>query len=897
MICGQLDGVHVRPMDSPMLSGSRATATLISAWRRALRWISFETPLGIVPRLSIAFAAVAILAVVVNLVSEHGRTIIRSMERGYPAAPAEAGQQEADRLPASLETLLRATLARAERNDHARSARYREAVEAFTAARESYRTAVTPLLGAGPLTVLEEHAAAHAVLAADLVRASDTRPQLLQELNAELGSLDARITASLDRTVRIFGKVVSREFLAAASALLDEMATQTAALAVPQPATTKNVAALARNEAALAAILRDNEASFVRIEGRPWLDRMQRDLERFRRLRSLLIRIDREQEARIEAFAVSHATLSGEIRKTSANFEAARAFAAARRQSYDAFSAISAQEHRQRTLLVWLSVCILLLLLATSVNTVVSIVRPVRRLLTATRRMAQGELDVTVPRGGIKELDLLAVSFNHMAEQLAAAQALARQYHNQLEAKVEERTRQLQHLAEHDPLTRLPNRRQLLTHLETAMRTAAEHDQLVGVLFLDLDHFKYVNDSMGHVFGDRVLQAIAERLRSAVSAIGFSARLGGDEFTVVHERATDAAEIQRTGQELVLAFQEPLVVDGRELLMSLSVGASIYPEHGREPEALLRAADAALFRAKASGRSQLSMFSPELLEAAATKFATEQGLRRAVERGEFELFFQPEVDFATQEVLLVESLLRWRLPDGSYAYPNDFLPVAEDCGLIRDIGDWVLQTVVQQASRWHRAEWPGVRIAVNVSSAQLLDKRFVDTVQELLTRHSLPPDCIEFELTENVLQTGLHTIEALRQLRAIGVGVALDDFGNGYSSLASLEQLPLTRAKLDRSLIANIDTSTRSQAIATAIISLCQSLGLEVTAEGVENHAQFAWLRAHPSIAMQGYLLSRPVPGEVLLSAISGMPARMRALLQFHRPPVLERQARLRRIR
>jgi diguanylate cyclase (GGDEF)-like protein len=505
---------------------------------------------------------------------------------------------------------------------------------------------------------------------------------------------------------------------------------------------------------------------------------------------------------------------------------------------------------------------------------------PVRRLLQATRRLAQGETGVVVPRGGIKELDSLAVSFNHMAEQLTTAQALARQYHGQLEAKVEERTRQLQHLAEHDPLTRLPNRRQLFSQLNLALKRAGQRKELVGVFFLDLDHFKYINDSMGHLFGDRVLQTIAERLRGAVADFGFSARLGGDEFMVLYERATRFDEVQRAGDLLVHAFQEPLVVDGRELLISLSVGASVYPEHGRDPESLLRAADAALFRAKANGRSQLSMFSPDLLEAAASKFATEQGLRRAVERGEFELVFQPEFNLTTMETGPVEALLRWRLPNGAYAYPQDFLPVANDCGLIREIGDWVIQSAIEHAARWHKSGWPAVRVAINVSALQMLDNQFVDRVQALLARHGLPPRCIEIELTENVLQTGKHTVEALRQLHAFGVGVALDDFGTGYSSLVSLEQLPLSRVKIDRSLIASIDTSSRSQAIARAIIALCRSLGLALTAEGVENHAQLNWLLGHPEIYLQGYLLSRPVAGDLLLATLLGLPARMRALLQ-----------------
>jgi diguanylate cyclase (GGDEF)-like protein len=885
-------------MSRPLPVGSVADSTRVSAWRRALRWLPFEKPLGIAPRLSIAFAAVATLAVVANIVSDHGRMIVRTIEDRYVASPSAGEQPDADALPVALEQLHRATLARADQDDALRERRYEEAVQVLAAASEAHRSVLAPTLDPDSLGNLEMQAVAHIGLADDLVRTSDSRRLLLQELGGELASLDLRVTASLDRTWRVVGRVLSREYLVDANRLLDGMGARLVAFAVPQGYAAEDVRAMQRDEAELATLLRDNGQGIARTEGQDWLDRMQRDLGRAGRLRNLLVRMDLKRESRIEEFTASHSALTAAIRKASASFEAAKAFASARRQSDDVLSALAEREGRRRTLFAWLSVGILLLLLATSVNTVVSVVKPVRRLLSATQRLAQGAVNVTVPRGGIRELDQLAVSFNHMAEQLASAQAFAREYHDQLEAKVEKRTRQLLHLAEHDSLTRLPNRRQLLSHLDRALRAAAARNELVGVLFLDLDHFKYVNDSIGHEFGDCVLQAIAERLRSTVGDAGFTARLGGDEFTVVYEGAAGVAQIQDAGESLVRAFQEPLLVDGRELLLGLSAGASIFPGHGREPEALLRAADAALFRAKASGRSQLSIFSPELLEAAAAKFATEQGLRRAVERGEFELFFQPEVEIATLETSLVESLLRWRLPTGAYAYPQDFLPVAEDCGLIREIGDWVLRTAVEHAANWHRADWPSVRVAVNVSSLQLLDRRFVDTVQDLLTHHALPPDCIEIELTENVLQTGQHTIEALRQLRAIGVGVALDDFGTGYSSLASLEQLPLTRVKLDRSLIAGIDTSARSQAIATAIIALCQSLRLEITAEGVENRAQLDWLTGHPSMCIQGYLLSRPVPADLLLPAISGMPARMRALL-LDRTPVIPigRQARLRRIR
>jgi diguanylate cyclase (GGDEF)-like protein len=465
-----------------------------------------------------------------------------------------------------------------------------------------------------------------------------------------------------------------------------------------------------------------------------------------------------------------------------------------------------------------------------------------------------------------------------MAEQLAAAQAIAQEYQGQLEVRVDERTRQLQHLAEHDPLTGLPNRRQLLSYLNLSIKKAAGDGTQVGVFFLDLDNFKNINDSMGHAFGDLVLQGIAQRLREA-TAVGFAARLGGDEFTVIFEGAKSESEIARAGGALVYAFQKPLLIEGRELLISISVGASVYPDHERDADALLRAADAALFHAKTLGRSRLCMFSQQLLETASLKFRIEQGLRRAVDRGEFELRFQPEVDFDTLNTTLVEALLRWRLPDGSHVSPAEFLAVAEESGLIMDISDWVLRSAIECAAKWHYGTWPDVRVAINVSARQLLDLRFVERVQGLLAEYKLPPRCIEIELTENVLQTGPATIDTLRQLRQLDIAIALDDFGTGYSSLASLEQLPLTRVKLDRSLIASIDTSDRSLAITRAIIGLCRSLGLEVTAEGIERPEQLALLLEHQSICVQGFLISKPIGADGIAGLVSEMPQHLQSLL------------------
>ncbi|MGH9643511.1 MAG: putative bifunctional diguanylate cyclase/phosphodiesterase, partial [Terriglobales bacterium] len=552
----------------------------------------------------------------------------------------------------------------------------------------------------------------------------------------------------------------------------------------------------------------------------------------------------------------------------------------------------SARTSEHAALIGWISAAVVLLMLLISVWTVASIVGPVRRMRYATRRLAGGEADVQVARGGILELDELAVSFNQMAQQLASAQALTRTYQDQLEAKVLQRTRELQHLAEHDPLTQLPNRRQLFLHLKDAIERAEADGAYVGVFFLDLDNFKNINDSMGHAFGDRVLEAIAEQLRVTAGPGGFAARLGGDEFTVVFNSAASEEQVRNVGWELVRAFHQPVTVGGRELMIGISVGASLYPDHGTDADELLRAADAALFRAKALGRSQLTVFSPELLEAASAKFSTEQGLRHAMERDEFELVFQPEIDAATLTVSVVEALLRWRLADGRLASPEEFLTVAEESGLIMEISDWVLRSAIEAAACWHHGAWPDARVAINLSSRQLLDSQFVDRVMDLLREHRLPARCIEIELTENVLQTGAGTIDVLRCLRSHGIAIALDDFGTGYSSLASLEQLPLTRVKLDRTLIASIHTSARSAAIARAIVGLCHGLGLEVTAEGIEFSEQLALLVDNPCMCLQGYLLARPVPAEKLLAVIDTLPEHVQSLLLsaplIARPPTEE---------
>jgi diguanylate cyclase (GGDEF)-like protein len=624
-------------------------------------------------------------------------------------------------------------------------------------------------------------------------------------------------------------------------------------------------------------------------QGEAWVQAMHTDMNELVRLRSAVQSLDESRHTLMNEFTTTAVSLKASTRSLGQSAATVPTGSDTRQQT---ISQSSSSTHDAPTLtrrttvpdrnpsavVAWISGAVLLLLVVISLATVWSIVVPVRRMLHGTAQIANGNLSARLAPGGIKELHSLALSFNKMAEQLEIAQQVSRGHLQQLEARVEERTRQLRELALNDPLTSLPNRRHLFTMLEAALSDARLHGHHVGVLFLDIDNFKNINDSMGHAFGDRLLQGMARRLRETISADAFVSRLGGDEFTIVYPDVHDVHSIETAGWALVHAFQQSLAIDARELAVSVSVGASIYPTHGEDPDALLQAADTALFHAKSAGRRQLAVFSPELFEIAAKKFATEQGLRRALQRDEFELVFQPEFDVRTFEVSLVEALIRWRQADGRLAPPGEFLSIAEECGLITELNDWVLRAAIETAARWYHGPWPKARVAVNVSSRQLIDSNLVERIAMLLREYRVPASIIEIELTESVLQTGRGTLDALKQLRALGVSIALDDFGAGYSSLASLQELPLTRIKLDRSLIESIDTNARSLAIARTIITLCRSLGLDLTAEGIERQQQLVLLRAEGHLHVQGYYLARPMSKDHLLRALVELPR------QFNNP-------------
>jgi diguanylate cyclase (GGDEF)-like protein len=871
---------------------------------RADAYIRGVFPLGITARLAISFIAVAALAAAANLIAQESVSVILWSKRPAAAAsptldllrmqnaPVSAAieKKQVEVLVSAVDRFGLATQLRAETNSAASEAEYAATLNALDALR---RTS-TDFLADGRAKIKFDHAVAEYLeLGRQIVLFADQRRAARVEHSTLLESINVRLQTTLDGAWKIFGRVIARQSLIQLRIELDAVRQHSERIVLGEEIDANDLEALTASENTFMATFANNATRLASGEGADWIQRTRADFDQLIALRVSLADLNFRYSDAIRRFSRNHVSLFAAINSTPS---AAPALPARReiRQSFPPqplsspsqwtpgdllTETVRRSDQHTRDLMAVFTVAVLLIVTGISVLTVRSVVRPVRRILNGATLLAAGNAQVQVAGGGIRELDTLACAFNDMASRIAAAQAASRLHEETLEHTVLERTHRLQTLALQDPLTSLPNRRHLSALLTNAIERAAREQRCLGVYFLDIDNFKNFNDSLGHVFGDRVLMSVANRLEEISDGLGFVARLGGDEFTIVYENAHSEDAVHETGLRLVQAFQQLLSVDDRDLSVSVSVGASIFPQHGRDAAELLRAADSALFRAKELGRSRLAVFTPELIESAAARFAIEQGLRRALEREEFELRYQPEIDLATMEVKLVEALIRWRMPDGRLASPGEFLAVAEQSGLIAEISEWVLRTAVQAAAQWHHGGWPGARVAINISPRQFLDPRFVESLTQLLQEFALPAQAIELELTETVMQTGPATIAALRLLQSRGFGIALDDFGTGYSSLTSLEQLPLSRIKLDRSLIASIDSSQRSAAIARAIMDLCEGLGLAVTAEGVERPTQLARLLVHRSIYLQGYLLSDAVPFAEVLQRRSMMIPKLQSLL------------------
>jgi len=702
----------------------------------------------------------------------------------------------------------------------------------------------------------------HIALGGKLASLAGRRSEWLERRRALLDALQRRIVSAGGAGLAIADEqVVLRRSIAELSTALNTIRGSTGA-----PDT------LETQEKEFAAVLAHHNAELSHSPGRAWLDLVNEDFGDNVRLRRAIASFDAVNRPAQRSFIDAGATLMAAAQTHLQE--------PARRDLLEAAGRAAASAELAESTLTKTGVAVLGVVLVVSLLFSLSITVPVRRLTAATRQLAAGNRAARAPRGGSAEIDELAESFNAMADQIAHAEGELRAHQAELERHVAERTQQLHHLAHHDPLTQLPNRRQLATCLAAALSRASASGQRVALLFVDLDNFKSINDTLGHNFGDRVLQSITERLRAATGVRALLARLGGDEFTVLMEDVKSFEEVEERAGALVATLQEPLLIDGRILSTSASIGASMYPDHAADSEALLRAADVALFRAKELGRNRFTFYRPALYDAAAQRFRLEQSLRRAVEAGDLMLMYQPQVALHTLETIGVEALLRWKKPDGRIATATEFIHIAEKTGLIYELTEWVLRTATEAVVHWREQGWHRACVAINVSPMQFMESAFVEQVVQALAATGLPPGALELELTETVFQTGASTIEALQRLRAHGIAIALDDFGSGYSSLTSLEQLPITRVKLDRTVVESVDSNPRSAAIARSIITLCHGLGLQVMAEGVERAEQLALLAQYGPIGVQGYLLAHPTRADTVVSETQAAAARARKLLE-----------------
>jgi diguanylate cyclase (GGDEF)-like protein/PAS domain S-box-containing protein len=409
------------------------------------------------------------------------------------------------------------------------------------------------------------------------------------------------------------------------------------------------------------------------------------------------------------------------------------------------------------------------------------------------------------------------------------------------------------HQAEHDDLTGLPNRVLFLDRLNQALAANRRQHKRFALMFLDLDRFKQINDTMGHHAGDAVLREVAGRLSHCVRALDTVSRLGGDEFVVLLADIGGVDQAAHVAGTVMQAITGPIVLDGQKITPAVSIGIAICPSDGQDAETMLRHADVAMYHAKQSGRSEFRFFSPEMNAHVVERVQMENMLRHALDNGEFLLEYQPEVDILSGRVIGVEALIRWRHPERGLLLPQQFIPVAEECGLIVPIGEWVLREACRQARAWRDRGFPVV-IAVNLSGAQFIHPNLVRCVDEALLSSGLEPRCLDLEITEGVIMSkDAATISTLEALRQRGILLTIDDFGTGYSSLSSLRRFPLSKLKIDRSFVEDITRAPEGAALIPAIIAVARSLRIKVIAEGVENAEQLLYLQQHGCDEYQGY--------------------------------------------
>ncbi|HWZ73764.1 MAG TPA: EAL domain-containing protein [Casimicrobiaceae bacterium] len=511
----------------------------------------------------------------------------------------------------------------------------------------------------------------------------------------------------------------------------------------------------------------------------------------------------------------------------------------------------------------------LVLIVTTLLLTRRLVAAPIRQLMRAARAVGAGKLDVYVPVTSSDELGLLTHTFNHMTHRLFEAQAEVATYQQTLEEKVASRTKELEvataqayKLAQHDILTGLPNRALLNQRLRQIVAQAARDGNQVACLFLDFDHFKRINDTLGHDAGDQLLQAVAQRLTSAVRESDTVARLGGDEFVVILPALDPdkaAFEIMQVITRVRESFLAPFRLGDQTPTLTCSVGVSVYPVDAADPGAVIKQADTAMYAAKGAGRNAYRFYTADMNAKVQARLQLETDMRRGLMDDEFFLVYQPQVEMASGRACGVEALLRWRDPAKGVIGPNEFISIAEESGMIQALGARVLRDACRQVMTWHRHNMMS-RLSVNLSVQQLEHDSWLSIVEDALHSSGMPARYLDLEISESVIITHPEkAVATLMQLKQMGVSITVDDFGTGYSSLSYLTRLPVQAVKIDQRFVRGLERNKNDEAVTQAIIALSHSLGLRVIAGGVETVAQFEYLRSHGCEEAQGYLISRPL--------------------------------------
>ena len=479
-------------------------------------------------------------------------------------------------------------------------------------------------------------------------------------------------------------------------------------------------------------------------------------------------------------------------------------------------------------------------------------------------RLKQGQDSSQVEEvGHLIELSDGRIIERHSRPQVLSGDVIGRVWSFRDITEIKRNEALVHHQAHHDSLTGLPNRLLFNDRLEHALHRAKRSDKQLAVCFIDLDGFKHVNDSLGHQIGDKLLHAVADRIQCCIRAQETLARLGGDEFVIIVEDLDDPKGAVMVTDRISSTFTRPFIIDDRELYITSSIGLSLFPIDSEDPLTLIRKADLAMSDAKAKGKNNVQLFNPDLEKIAVKRMNIETELRSAVRDGDFFLLYQPKTNMALDEIVGLEALIRWKHRDLGTVPPVEFIPVAEDTGLILDIGAWILEEVCEQIQRWHKAGLPNVPVAINMSVRELQQPNISKTMLEIVKGHGISPALIEIEVTESLLMDNLEQgVKTLQDLREAGFQVSVDDFGTGHSSLGYLKHLPVNKLKVDRAFIKDISLSKKDAAIADSIINLGHNLGLEVVAEGVEDLTSVEILRQFSCDQLQGYFFSAPLNGK-----------------------------------